>query len=135
MIAYRTKSTRLSRVTESSGVGEAACAGLGVVCADFDNDGWIDIYVANDRDPNLLWANQGDGTFTEDATILGLAYSGMGLAEAGMGVTAGDADNDGDLDLFVTHLAAETNTFYRGNDGQSFEDSTGATGLVWHCTR
>lgn len=117
-------------VTEAAGIATAAYAGLGVVCADFDNDGWIDIYVANDLDPNLLWLNQGDGTFIDDAIILGAAYNTHGRTEAGMGVTAGDADEDGDLDLFLTHLRGQTNTYYRNDDGIAFEDATAKAGLA-----
>ena len=115
--------------TESSGISGSAYAGLGVVCADFDNDGWIDIYVANDLDPNLLWLNQGDGTFIDDAIILGAAYNTHGRTEAGMGVTAGDVDEDGDLDLFVTHFVGETNTLYRNDDGIAFDDTTAGAQL------
>ena len=116
--------------TESAGIATSAYAGLGVVCADFDGDGWIDIYVANDLDPNLLWLNQGDGTFIDDAIILGAAYNTHGRTEAGMGVTAGDADEDGDLDLFVTHFRGETNTYYRSDNGEAFDDTTAAAQLA-----
>lgn len=116
-------------VTEAAGIGDVAQAGLGVVCADFDDDGWIDIYVANDEQPNMLWVNQRDGTFVDDAILMGAAYDKHGRAEAGMGVTAGDADADGDLDLFVTHLRGETNTYYRSDGGIAFDDSTAAVGL------
>ena len=111
-------------VTVQAGIDVLAYAGLGVVCADLDSDGWVDVFVANDGDPNLLWVNQRDGTFSEDGTIAGAAYSATGQAEAGMGVTVGDADGDGDLDLYLTHFAAETNTFYRNEGGMVFDDAT-----------
>ena len=104
---------RFEDVSRRAGITTVEDAGLGVVTADFDDDGWLDVYVANDADPNNLWINQRDGTFVDEAVVLGAAYNLHGLAEAGMGVVAGDADDDGDLDLFVTHLIRETNTLYR----------------------
>ena len=89
-------------------VSDTALAGgrfgpaLGVATADFDGDGWIDIYVANDGVENLLWINRRDGTFRETGLLAGAALSGMGMTEASMGVDAGDFDNDGDEDLFLT---------------------------------
>ena len=80
---------------------------LGVSTADFNNDGWIDIYVANDTKPNLLWLNQRDGTFRDTALLAGAALTAEGTAVASMGVDAGDVDNDGDEDLFVTALPAQ----------------------------
>ncbi len=121
-----------ARFTDESiavGITSAAYAGLGVVCADIDDDGWIDIYTANDGDPNNLWINQRDGSFIDDAILLGVAFNRHGQAEAGMGVTASDADNDGDLDLFVTHLLAETNTYYRNLGRQGFDDATASARL------
>jgi tetratricopeptide (TPR) repeat protein len=95
-----------------------------VVTADFNGDGWLDVYVANDGDPNFLWLNQRDGTLVNDALMAGVALNGMGSAEASMGVDAGDFDEDGDLDLFMTHIMEETNTLYQ-NDGKGlFEDRT-----------
>jgi hypothetical protein len=116
--------------TASSGIGSRTGRGLGVVCEDFDGDGWIDVYVANDGETNFLWINNADGTFTESAVVMGAALSASGTAEASMGVTAGDIDGDGDLDLFMAHLARETNTLYR-NDGQgNFDDVTVLSGLA-----
>ncbi|MFQ5592155.1 MAG: FG-GAP repeat domain-containing protein, partial [Phycisphaerae bacterium] len=104
-------------VTEHAGISSAsAAAGLGVVCEDFNDDGWIDIYVANDAYANNLWVNQHDGRFVDDALVLGAAYNMHGMPEAGMGVVAADFDGDEDYDLFMTHLARETNTLYR-NEG------------------
>jgi hypothetical protein len=95
---------------------------LGVTAADFDNDGWVDIYVANDGERNLLWMNQHDGSFSEVALLAGAALSAEGRPEGSMGVDAGDFDNDGDEDLYMTHLPAEGNNLYI-NDGQAtFED-------------
>ncbi len=120
---------RFEDVSRAAGITTVEDAGLGVVTADFDDDGWLDVYVANDADPNNLWINQRDGTFVDDAVVLGAAYNLHGLAEAGMGVVTGDADDDGDLDLFVTHLIRETNTLYRNQGVAGFEDATAAVGL------
>src|SRR3984893_9270218 len=79
-------------VTQAAGIGAAVGPGLGVVCADFNGDGWPDIYAANDGSANLLWLNNGNGTFREGALLAGAAYSEDGVARAGMGVAAGDFD-------------------------------------------
>ena len=96
--------------------------GLGVVAADFDTDGNPDLYVANDDTPNYLFYNKGDGTFAEIAILTGCAYSADGIAQAGMGVDAGDYNDDGFLDLFVTNFSYETNTLYRNNGDGTFTD-------------
>jgi hypothetical protein len=136
--AYRPATDRLFRnlgngkfadVTQAAGIGKADGPGLGVACADFNSDGWIDIYVANDGAANLLWINKGNGTFEEAALMAGAAYSMDGLARAGMGVAPGDFDNDGDDDLLVTNLAMEGSTLYRNHRG-SFSDVTAESGLA-----
>ncbi len=102
---------------------------LGVVTADFDGDGRLDVYVANDKMPNQLWLGQSDGTFVNEALLGGCSVSGDGQPEASMGVDAGDFDNDGDVDLFMAHLNAETNTLYV-NDGRAlFRDTTRESSL------
>lgn len=117
-------------ITHEAGIDVVTGAGLGVVCEDFDDDGWLDLYVANDGDPNQLWMNQGDRTFIDDALIMGTSVNAAGLSEAGMGVVAADFDNDIDFDLFLTHLRDETNTFYRNlGPGIGFEDHTTRSGL------
>lgn len=117
-------------VTQSSGVGKEFGNGLGIVTADFNGDGWTDIYVANDGDPNQLWMNNGKGGFTNEALLAGAAVNRDGQAEAGMGVDAGDFDEDGDEDIFVTHLMEETNTLYVNQGGAVFDDRTFESGLV-----
>jgi len=116
-------------VSETSGLGELAANSLGIVAADLDRDGWTDLYVANDGQANFLWRNRGDGTFVETALLSGCALNEMGQPEASMGIDAGDFDGDGDDDLFMTHLAGETNTIYI-NDGRGFfKDETIRNGL------
>ena len=116
-------------VTEAAGVARERGAALGVIAFDADGDGWPDFYVANDGEPNLLWINQRDGTFTNGALLSGAALNDNGRTEGSMGVDAGDFDGDGDDDLFMTHLTRETNTLYV-NDGLGlFEDRTATVGL------
>ncbi len=102
--------------------------GLGVACADFDQDGDADIYVANDATPNALWRNSGGNGFQDVALIGGCAVNSTGTPEAGMGVQWVDINQDGWLDLFMTHIRRETNTFYLNRNGR-FRDKTNATGL------
>ena len=112
--------------------GRPANKGLGVLCADFNGDVRTDVYVANDGEQSLLWI-RGEGAdgarFEDRALILGAALNFLGRPEASMGVAAGDADADGDLDLFLTHLDRETNTLYRNLGDTGFEDYTAASGL------
>ncbi|MCP3963184.1 MAG: VCBS repeat-containing protein, partial [bacterium] len=116
-------------VSTRARVAAVKAAGLGVVAADLDGDGWQDLYVANDGEANHLWLNQRDGTFRDEALLAGVAVNRQGEAEASMGVAAADFDADGDEDLFMTHLMGETNTLYV-NDGGLFEDRTLETNLA-----
>lgn len=122
-------------VSAQAGLGAAFGNGLGVTAADFNNDGFPDLYIANDGVANQLWINQGDGTFENTALMAGAAYNADGLPEAGMGVSAADFDGDGDEDLFMTHLAQETNTLYRNNGRGEFRDETNRFGLGSASTR
>jgi hypothetical protein len=116
-------------VTRKAFVGGAYGPALGVSTADFDGDGWIDIYVGNDGVANQLWINQKDGTFREAAFLSGVAVSGGGNAEASMGIDAGDFDNDGDEDLFITNWLAQMNVIYVNDGKGAFEDRRAPTGL------
>ncbi|MEO6193356.1 MAG: CRTAC1 family protein [Thermoanaerobaculia bacterium] len=116
-------------VSLPSGIGRKAGPGLGVVADDFDGDGWPDLFVANDGAASFLWINQRNLTFREDGLIAGVALNAAGRPEAGMGIAAGDADGDGRDDLLITHLTAETNTFYANLGGGLFEDATARSGL------
>src|SRR5262249_55959433 len=107
-----TGKVRFDDVTEPSGLGQLPGPGLGVVCADFDGDGWPDIFVANDGKPNYLWINQHNGTFKEDAVRRNLAYNAMGQAEGNMGIALGDVNGDGFFDVLITHLTEETHTLW-----------------------
>jgi hypothetical protein len=116
-------------VSASAGVAARASTGLGVVAADFDRDGLVDIYVANDQRPNFLWMNNGDGTFRDEAIERGCALSGLGFAQAGMGVAVADPEGDGDWDVFVVNLSGEGATFYRNTGDGNFLDATDELGL------
>jgi hypothetical protein len=111
-------------VSERAGMRSVEGPGLGVVTADFDGDGWTDVYVANDQKPNHLWMNAGDGTFREEALIRGAALNDLGLASAGMGVATEDFDDDDDWDLWVVNLSGETNNLYRNLGGGEFRFAT-----------
>ena len=117
-------------VTVEAGIAVAnSYYGLGVVADDFDNDGDTDLFIANDETPNVLFDNEGDATFAEVAVERGVAYSGDGEAESGMGVDAADFDDDGDADLYVTNFYKETNTLYENDGAGRFTDVTNDTGL------
>jgi hypothetical protein len=116
-------------VSEEAGITTPA-RGWGVICADLTNDGWPDIYVCNDEEPNQLWINGGDGTFFDEGMLRGAALNGFGRVEASMGVTVGDVNGDGLFDLFMTHVASETNTLYTLSDGELFDDGTPMSGMA-----
>jgi hypothetical protein len=116
-------------VSETSGIMKADGPGLGVAAADFNGDGLIDFYVANDGMANQLWTNRGDGRFTDEALLAGVALSADGAPEGSMGVAVGDPDNDGDQDIFVTNITRETHAYYRNLGSGRFEDARIAVGL------
>jgi hypothetical protein len=119
--------TDLSRVS-----GVSAASGsypMTAVAADYDNDGWPDIYVACDSTPSWLFRNQHDGTFREEGLERGVALSEDGMEQAGMGVGVGDYDLDGSLDMFKTNFADDTNVLYRNDEKGNFDDVTIRSGL------
>jgi hypothetical protein len=115
-------------VSVEAGLPSAFGNGLGVVCGDYNDDGLMDIFVANDQMANQLWRNQGDGTFRDVAEVTGCAVDDRGEAKAGMGVTSVDVDDDGDLDLLVVNLEAQSDSFFR-NEGSYFVDDTAQANL------
>jgi enediyne biosynthesis protein E4 len=104
--------------------------GMGVVCSDFDSDGFVDIFVANDATPNFLYRNKGDGTFKDIGFISGTAVNENGGEQACMGVTVGDYDRDGKLDIFATNFSQEYNVLYRGQGPNLFTDASHAAGFL-----
>ena len=117
-------------VTATARIASRALPSLGVIAADFNGDAWPDIYVANDGTANVLWINQHDGTFKDTGFLSGSALSGDGKPEGSMGVDAGDFDNDGDEDLFMTHIAGEGHNLYVNDGSGLFEDRSTAVGLT-----
>jgi hypothetical protein len=116
--------------TVSSGFTTASGAVLGVLCADFDGDRYPDVFLSDDGRANRLFMNQKNGAFTEEAARRGVAYTGMGVAAANMGVAVGDVNGDAMFDIFVTHLATEQHTLWVQRPRGLFLDETGAQGLA-----
>ncbi len=116
-------------VSDASGVGKPESKGMGVVLADFNNDGWTDIAIANDTWPNFLFINKHNGTFEDVSLISGMAASEDGRYEAGMGIDAADVDGDGWQDVYVTHLDFELNRLYHNNHDGTFTDETFRSGI------
>ncbi|MEP6914832.1 MAG: CRTAC1 family protein [Acidobacteriota bacterium] len=121
---------RFEDVSEKSGIAAArGTYGLGVSTLDFDNDGWVDLYVANDSNPSALYRNNHDGTFTDIGVQAGCAYSQDGKPQAGMGVAVGDYDRNGTMDIFKTNFAADTSTLYANSGEGRCEDRTFEAGM------
>jgi hypothetical protein len=120
-------------VSEASGIlNTSGTYALGVLTADFDNDGWPDIYVANDSTASVLYQNQKNGKFLDGAVAAGCALSPDGRPQAGMGVSAADYDLDGNLDIIKTNFAGDTPSLYHNHGGGNFEDATFTAGLGAH---
>jgi hypothetical protein len=117
-------------VTESSGLGKALGKGMGIAVADFNGDGWMDIFIANDTEPNSLFINQGDGTFKEQALLYGTAYGQGGTTVSSMGADAKDFDNDGWPDIVYNDLSGQLFTLLKNQGGRYFDDVSVDTGIA-----
>ena len=135
---YRAQQSRLYRnnrdgtfadVTVAAGLATQFGPALGVSTADFDGDGWVDIYVANDREENQLWINRHDGTFVNRGLLSGTALGPFGEAKSGMGVDAGDIDDDGDEDIVVTNLSGEGHDVYVNDGTATFVNASAQSGV------
>jgi hypothetical protein len=136
--AYRPQTSRFYRnrgdgvfvdATAAAGLAREFGPALGVATADFNDDQWIDIFVANDQKENQLWINQRDGTFRNMAPLWGVAAGANGEIKANMGVDAADYDNDGDEDLFITELTGQGSTLYVNTGSGLFEDQSAREGI------
>lgn len=135
---YKSVASRLYRnlgkgkfedVTEATGIGHALGKGMGISIADFDRDGWMDIFVANDTEPNFLFMNQRDGTFRERGLELGVAYNMQGDSVSGMGSDAKDFDNDGWVDILYNDLSGQVFGLLKNESGKAFSDVTWSSKL------
>jgi enediyne biosynthesis protein E4 len=136
--AYKGQSSTLYRnrgngtfenVTEKAGLQDPTSKSLGVALLDYDNDGWLDLFVANDTEPNKLYRNNHNGTFTDNAVAAGVAFSEAGTARAGMGVDAADYDQSGRQSLVIGNFTNESMSLYRNDGSGLFNDEAGASGI------
>ena len=128
--AFRNDGGRFTDVTAEAGLVESTGRGLGVVAADLDGDGRVDLFVANDGSANFFWRNLGGFRFEEAGLVSGLSANASGGYQAGMGVACGDLDGDGRLDLAVTNFFGESASFYKNLGGGEFAERSAAVGLV-----
>jgi hypothetical protein len=117
-------------VSKETGIAQSPGKAMGVVAADINNDGWMDLFVGNDTDPNFLWVNRGKGRFEEIGAFAGVGYNAFGLARSGMGVDAADYDHDGRIDLFVSVVDREMFALYHNDGNEIFTDVAPALGIA-----
>jgi hypothetical protein len=117
-------------VSKESGIAKYLAKAWGVVAADINNDGWMDVFVGNDTVPNFLFINRGKGRFEEAGALAGVGYSGFGTARSGMGVDASDYDQDGWVDLFVANIDHQSYSLYHNAHDESFSDAANQVGLA-----
>ncbi|MBM3748389.1 MAG: CRTAC1 family protein [Acidobacteria bacterium] len=121
---------RFEDVTEKSGFAKSPGKGMGIGIADFNGDGWTDVFVANDTEPNFLYLNRGDGTFREMGLLLGVAYNDAGMTVSAMGCDVKDYDNDGWVDVFYNNLMRQSWALFRNLKGKMFRYVSPETRLV-----
>ena len=126
---YRNDGDRFEDVTAASGIGGKPGKGMSAVALDYNGDGWPDVLMSNDTMPDYLYRNNGDGTFTEDGLLAGVAYSAAGEAKSGMGVDAGDVRNAGREDVAIGNFAFEMISLFENRDGAYFADRTLPSGV------
>jgi len=117
-------------VTRRAGLEDASGKSLGIALIDYDNDGWLDLFVTNDTQPNKLYRNKHDGTFSDEGVATGVAFSDAGRARAGMGTDAGDYDNSGRQSLIIGNFTTESMSLYHNDSSGLFTDETVAAGLA-----
>ena len=122
-------SGRFEDVTKRAGLEDASGKSLGIALIDYDNDGWLDLFVTNDTQSNKLYRNKHNGTFSEDGVATGVAFSDAGRARAGMGTDAGDYDNSGRQSLVIGNFTTESMTLYHNDPSGLFTDETAASGI------
>jgi hypothetical protein len=120
---------RFEDVTKRAGLEDASGKSLGIALIDYDNDGWLDLFVTNDTQPNKLYRNKHNGTFSEEGVATGVAFSDAGRARAGMGTDAGDYDNSGRQSLVIGNFTTESMTLYHNDASGLFTDETAASGI------
>src|SRR5260370_1249263 len=116
-------------VTQKAGLYDPTSKSLGVALLDYNNDGWMDLFVANDTEPNKLYKNNGNGTFTDEAVTAGVAFSEAGTARAGMGVDAGDYDGSGRQGIVIGNFTNESMALYRNDGSGLFTDEAPKSGI------
>ncbi|PYX77945.1 MAG: CRTAC1 family protein, partial [Acidobacteria bacterium] len=117
-------------VSKESGIAQALGKALGVVAADVNNDGWMDLFVGNDTEANFLWVNRGKGRFEETGALAGVGFSAFGHPRSGMGVDASDYDHDGKIDLFLTTVDHEMFSLYHQERDEIFSDVAPRFGIA-----